>query len=65
VCNETNLMHYISSVYSVTTPLHVLGSSLGGNNVYMQQLVRVVRFSRPSASQDGMAHEACRGAVTE
>jgi hypothetical protein len=22
-CNETNLMHYISSVYSVTKPLHV------------------------------------------
>jgi hypothetical protein len=22
-CNETNLMHYLSSVYSVTTPLHV------------------------------------------
>jgi hypothetical protein len=25
VCNETNLMHYLSSVYSVTIPLHVLG----------------------------------------
>jgi hypothetical protein len=25
VCNETNLMHYLSSLYSVTTPLHVLG----------------------------------------
>jgi hypothetical protein len=24
-CNETNLMHYLSSVYSVTMPLHVLG----------------------------------------
>jgi hypothetical protein len=24
-CNETNLMHYLSSVYSVTIPLHVLG----------------------------------------
>jgi hypothetical protein len=24
-CNETNLMHYLSSVYSVTTPLHVSG----------------------------------------
>jgi hypothetical protein len=23
--NETNLMHYLSSVYSVTIPLHVLG----------------------------------------
>jgi hypothetical protein len=22
-CNETNLMHYLSSVYSVTIPLHV------------------------------------------
>jgi hypothetical protein len=22
-CNETNLMHYLSSPYSVTTPLHV------------------------------------------
>jgi hypothetical protein len=25
VCNETNLMLYLSSVYWVTTPLHVLG----------------------------------------
>jgi hypothetical protein len=25
VCNETNLMHCLSSVYSVTIPLHVLG----------------------------------------
>jgi hypothetical protein len=25
VCNETKLTHYLSSVYSVTTPLHVSG----------------------------------------
>jgi hypothetical protein len=25
VCNETNSMHYVSSVYSVTIPLHVSG----------------------------------------
>jgi hypothetical protein len=24
-CNETNLMHYLSSVYLVTIPLHVSG----------------------------------------
>jgi hypothetical protein len=24
-CNETNLMHYLASVCSVTIPLHVLG----------------------------------------
>jgi hypothetical protein len=24
-CNETNFMHYVSSVYSVTIPVHVLG----------------------------------------
>jgi hypothetical protein len=24
-CNKTNLMHYLSSVYSVTMPVHVLG----------------------------------------
>jgi hypothetical protein len=24
-CNETNLIHYLSSLYSVTTPLHVSG----------------------------------------
>jgi hypothetical protein len=28
-CNETNLMHYLSSVYSVTIPLHVLGLLVG------------------------------------
>jgi hypothetical protein len=26
VCNETNLMHYLSPVYSVTIHLHVSGS---------------------------------------
>jgi hypothetical protein len=25
VCNETNLTQYLSSVYSVTTPLHISG----------------------------------------
>jgi hypothetical protein len=25
VCSETNMMHYLSSVYSVTIPLHVSG----------------------------------------
>jgi hypothetical protein len=25
VCNETNLMHYLPSVYSITKPLHVSG----------------------------------------
>jgi hypothetical protein len=24
-CNETNLMHHLSSIYSVTIPLHVSG----------------------------------------
>jgi hypothetical protein len=24
-CNETNLMHYLSSIYTVTIPLHVSG----------------------------------------
>jgi hypothetical protein len=24
-CNKTNLMHYLSSVYSITIPLHVSG----------------------------------------
>jgi hypothetical protein len=44
-CNETKLMHCLSSVYSFTILLHVSGlascQSSGGNNVYMQQLVRV------------------------
>jgi hypothetical protein len=47
-CNETNLMHCLSAVYSVTIPLHVSGllscPSSGGNNVYMQQLVRYVLY---------------------
>jgi hypothetical protein len=30
-CNETNLMHYLSSVYSVTIPLHVSGLLLAHN----------------------------------
>jgi hypothetical protein len=31
VCNETNLMHYLSSVYSVTIPSHVSGLLLAHN----------------------------------
>jgi hypothetical protein len=57
-CNETSLMHYLSSVYSVTILVHVFGlascPSSGGNNVYMWQLVRVVRVSRLSEGQLGM-----------
>jgi hypothetical protein len=52
VCNETNLKHYLSSVYSVTiTKCFGLASSpsSGGNNVYMWQLVRDVRLSWLSA----------------
>jgi hypothetical protein len=54
-CNETNLMHYVSSVYSVTIPLHVSGLLVAHHlevtmyNVYMQQMVCVIRFSRRSA----------------
>jgi hypothetical protein len=55
-CNETNLMHYLSSVYSVTILLHVSGTascpSSGSNNVYMWQLLRVVRLSRLSGNLD-------------
>jgi hypothetical protein len=30
-CDETNLMHYLFSVYSVTTPLHVSGLLVANN----------------------------------
>jgi hypothetical protein len=30
-CNETNLMHYLTSVYSVTTPTHVSGLLVATN----------------------------------
>jgi hypothetical protein len=44
-CNETNLMHYLSSVYSVTC-FGLAGYPFsGGNNEYMQQMVGVGRFS--------------------
>jgi len=43
---KTNLMHYLSSVYFVIQPLHVLGIFVAHHQevyyVYMQQLVRVV-----------------------
>jgi hypothetical protein len=52
-CTETNSMHYLSSVYSVTLSLYVSGlllaPSSGGDNVYMRRLVRAVRLSRLSA----------------
>jgi hypothetical protein len=31
VCNETNLMHYLSSVYPIIIPLHVLGLLVAHN----------------------------------
>jgi hypothetical protein len=44
-CNETNLMHYLSSAYPVTIPLHVLDLLVAqmsrGNILYMQQMVHV------------------------
>jgi hypothetical protein len=56
---ETNLMHYLSSVYSVTYTCFGLASCLSSvcNDVCMQQMVRFVRFSwlsiptRPADSQ--------------
>jgi hypothetical protein len=45
---KTNLMHYLSSVYFLN-PLYMFRAgycpSSGGITVYIQQLVRVVRFS--------------------
>jgi hypothetical protein len=46
-CNETNLMHCLSSVYSVTTPLHVSGLLVAHHQevtmyICVWQLVRVV-----------------------
>jgi hypothetical protein len=63
-CNELNLMHYLSSVYWVTTPLQVSGLLVAHHQevamynchiyMYMWQLVHVVRLSRLSAGVDGM-----------
>jgi hypothetical protein len=56
-CNETNLMHYLSSVHSshYTSKCFGLASSpsSGGNKVYMWQLVPVVHLSWLSAGLDG------------
>jgi hypothetical protein len=48
-CNETKLMHYLSSVYSVTITLHVSGLLVAHHQeatqcIYMQQMICVVRF---------------------
>jgi hypothetical protein len=51
-CNETNVMHFIFGLFShYTSTCFGLAScpSSGGSNVYMQQMVRVVRFSWLSA----------------
>jgi hypothetical protein len=34
-CNKTNLMHYLSSVYSITIPLHVSGLLVAHHEVTM------------------------------
>jgi hypothetical protein len=57
-CNESNLMHQLSSVYSVTTPLHVSGLIVANHQeiaiyMYMWQLVSVVFLSPLSADLDG------------
>jgi hypothetical protein len=48
-CNGTNLMHYLSSVFFSCYPSTcfelVSSPSSGGKNVYMRQLVCVVRLS--------------------
>jgi hypothetical protein len=58
-CNESNLMHYLSSLYWVTIPLHVscaCSSSSGDNNVYICDNWYVLYFlvdcpSRPANSR--------------
>jgi hypothetical protein len=46
---KTNLMNYLSLIYFVTQPLHVLGIFTANHQeaftVYVQQLVRVVGLS--------------------
>jgi hypothetical protein len=62
VCIETNLMHYLSSVYSVTILLHVSGLLVAHHQevtMHMQPLVRVVRFSSLSAGLVGMERTIC------
>jgi hypothetical protein len=45
---KTNLMHYLSLIYFVKEPLHVSGVYIAHHqdvhNVYVQQLVRVIRL---------------------
>jgi hypothetical protein len=68
-CNETNLMHCLSQVYSVITPLHVSGLLIAHHQevtmyicdnwyalyvlVDCRRLVRVVRLSRPAGGRRG------------
>jgi hypothetical protein len=53
--NYTNLMHYLSSVHSITIPLHVLGLLVAHHQevtMYIcKQMVRVVHFGWQSVSQ--------------
>jgi hypothetical protein len=47
-CNETNLMHYLSSVYSVTTPLNVSGLLIAHHQeaaMYVQYVIIGTRFT--------------------
>jgi hypothetical protein len=52
-CNETNWLHYLSSVYSVTIPLHVSGLLVDHHQevaiyIYIYAIVRVVRLKANS-----------------
>jgi hypothetical protein len=48
---KTNLMHYLSLIYSVNQPLHASGLFIAHHQgvfsvyVYVQQLVRVIHLS--------------------
>ena len=57
---KTNLiLHYLSSVYFVSQPLHVSGIFVAhhhGYTVYIQQLVRVVLLSRLPVGQQTVVY---------
>jgi hypothetical protein len=57
---KTNYMHYLSSIYFVSQPLHISGAFIANNwelfTVCVQQFVRVIRLSSLAAARVRMEH---------
>jgi hypothetical protein len=75
-CNETDLMHFVSSVYSVTTPLHISGLLVAHhqgvtiytcicNKWYVLYVLVDCQLAWLRCQLETIKTETCRGIVTK